>query len=326
MMRPAVLFLGLVAGVAALLAADLDAYTGGWDDGAQNYNCGTSCHSGPTNHGTGVLVLSADKPSVVTGQGLVVTAQVTETQLGNNALVGVFLLRSTAGSADGPEGDGWEILQDPNGRANNYVQTPSPGAGQAVTLRWTLQAPATPGDYTLLARVHHGSTARNPLWEDSSSVTVTVTAIPPGVPIIDHAPVSVGYLQQDVGLEAWVVNATTGVFLHWRAAGQTNFSSVELTNTTEGAGARWRYEGAIPASATEGEIEYYLVATRDALYTDTPVFTVRIVPVPVKPDVSAWVAQILVGVECIAVLAVVASRYASRPLTKVAGKEGSKVG
>ncbi|MEK6852134.1 MAG: hypothetical protein AABY30_06315 [Candidatus Thermoplasmatota archaeon] len=313
MNRRTVTFLSLLVVVATLLLVNVRAYTGGWGDSALDYNCGSSCHIGPTNHGTGVVEISANKPSVITGQGIVIAANVTEDQLGGDALVGVFLLRSASGTGDSPTMDGWEILQDPKGGANNYVEIVSPGPGATVTFRWTLKAPATPGDYTLLVRVHHGSTARNPLWEDSAAFVVTVTPIPPGVPSIDHTPVSAGYVGQEIPVEAWVVNATTGVFLHWRRAGEADFQSIEMTNTSEADGERWRYEAAIPAQGAKGGLEYYLVATRDSMYADTPTFTVTITPVPVKPDVSAWIVQLVLVVESIAIVTFAAARYLSRP-------------
>src|SRR3990170_5437815 len=313
MNRRSVGFLGVLVVVATLLLVNVQAYTGGWGDSALDHNCGSSCHIGPTNHGTGVVEISADKPSVITGQGIVVAVNVTEDQLGGDALLGVFLLRSATGTEDNPTEDGWEILQDPNGGANNYVEIASPGPGATVAFRWTLKAPATPGDYPLLVRVHHGSTARNPLWEDSAAFVVTVTPIPPGVPSIDHTPVSAGYVGQGIPIEAWVVNATTGVFLHWRKVGGADFQSIEMVNTSEVDGERWRDEAAVPASETQGDLEYYLVATRDSLYTDTPTFTIVVTPVPVKPDVSAWIVQVVLIVECVAIGAFAAIRHVSRP-------------
>jgi hypothetical protein len=322
MNRRAIVVLVLFAAVAFLLVADSRAYTGGLGDSSQDYNCGGSCHIGPTNHGTGVIEISASKASVITGQGIVITANVTEDQLGGDTLVGAFLLRSTTGTGDDPALDGWEILQDPNGGTKNYVELVSPGAGLVTTFRWTLKAPATPGDYSLVVRVHHGSTARNALWEDSTAFVVAVTPIPPGVPSIDHTPVSTGYVNQEIPVEAWVVNATTGVFLHWRKAGEATFRSIEMTNTSLADGERWRYEAAIPAQGAEGGLQYYLVATRDTLYTDTPTFSVTIIPVPEKPDVSAWVVQIVVGLESIAIGTFTAIRYVTRPRAP-AGKKGA---
>lgn len=313
MNRRSVVLLGALVLVSTLLLVNVRGYTGGWGDSALDHNCGSSCHVGPTNHGTGTIEISASKPSVITGQGIVISVNVTEDQLGGDVLVGTFLLRSATGTGDSPTGDGWEILQDPNGGTNNYVEIASPGAGATVAFRWTLKAPATPGDYTLLVRVHHGSTARNPLWEDSASFVVTVTPIPPGVPSIDHTPVSAGYVGQEIPVEAWVVNATTGVFLHWRKVGDAEFQSIEMANTSEADGVRWRYEAAIPAAAAQGTLEYYLVATRDSLYTDTPTFTVAITPIPVKPDVSAWILQIVLVVESIGIGSFAVIRHLSRP-------------
>ncbi len=304
--------------MATLLSSTL-AYTGGWSDGDEDYNCGGSCHVGPTNHGTGTIVVSADKESVITGQFVVVTVNVTETQLGDNSRIGVFLLRSLTGQDDTPSMDGWQVLQDPKGGSYNYVEKTSPGSGETVAFSYTLRAPATPGDYTLYARVHHGSTARNALWEDSTAFVLPVTPIPPGVPTIDHTPVSVAFVGRGILIQAWVVNATTGVFLHWKHTEETEFSSVEMTNTSETSDGAFRYEATIPAMSEETQVHYYLVATRDTLYTDTATFTMTLILEPEKPNMLAWGLQIIIILEAIAIGAYLSIRLSG--VKRRAGEE-----
>lgn len=309
MKRRLLLLLLAIASVIALIGIESTAYTGGFPDSDEDYSCGGSCHVGPANHGTGIISISADKESVITGQTIVITVEVTETQLGGDEKIGVFLLRSMTGENDRPSLDGWEILQDPNGGTHNYVEQVSPGPGVTVAFNYTLKAPASPGDYNLYARAHHGSTARNALWEDSTVYVVTVTPIPPGVPIIDHTPLSLAYVGHEIPIEAWVTNATTGVFVHWKPADDSNFSSVEMTNTSEVSDGAWKYVATLPAASEETELSYYLVATRGDLYTDTATFTLRIVLEPEKPDVLAWVLQVVIVVEAVALAAYLGFRY-----------------
>ena len=54
------------------------------------------------------------------------------------------------GAKDLPANDGWEIITDPNGGTNNYVEiVDSFSIESMVTQKWTLRAPSNPGSYNL---------------------------------------------------------------------------------------------------------------------------------------------------------------------------------
>jgi hypothetical protein len=294
--------------ISGLLVSSLSyAYSGGWRDDNQDYNCGTSCHAGDPNQGAGEIQVELDKTSVLSGQNIAVTVNVTLVQLGGDSVIGVFLLSSQSGSDDHPTSQGWTISQDPNGGsgvdANNYIEKSSPGPSETVPFKWSLSAPATPGTYDLYVRVHHGSVARNALWEDySSTISVEVSPLPPGLPTIDHTPVSIGYVEEPVPVQASVVNATK-VFLHWREVGESQFNSIEMTNTSVEDEYGWVFEGSIPAQGTELELEYQIIANRDTgngpLVTDTAVFTLSIQERPEVPNMTAWIIQIIILTEAI---------------------------
>lgn len=290
-----------------LVAGFVNAYSGGWRDDTQDYNCGTSCHLGDANQGAGEIQIELDKTSVLSGQNVALTVNVTLVQLGGDSLVGVFLLGSQTGSDDHPSSQGWTISQDPNGGAgddaHNYVQKHSPAPGETVTFKWSLAAPATPGTYNLYVRVHHGSVARNPLWGDySGTISVEVSPLPPGLPIIEHSPVSIGYIEEPTVMQASVVNATK-VFLHWREVGELQFDSIEMTNTSIEDENGWVFEGSIPAPGTEVQLEYQIIASRDTgngpLVTDTAVFTLSIQKRPEVPNMTAWIIQIVIVTEAV---------------------------
>ncbi|MCJ2670520.1 MAG: hypothetical protein KAS60_00395 [Thermoplasmata archaeon] len=281
-----------------LLTTSLEAYSGGWQDGDTDYNCGTSCHQGGLNQGAGTIDVVLDTPSVLSGQTLTITVNVTETQLGTDRLVGVFLLSSKTGSGDHPSSQGWTITQDPNGGTVNYVEKESPGSGETVSFKWTLKAPLAWGDYELFVRVHHGSLAKNPLWEDhSGSISVEVTPLPAGTPEIDHQAVSLGYIGENTPIEAYVVNATR-VVLNWRVAGEIQYNSSEMTNTTEVSDGGWKFEGEIPAQSSIAQVEYFIVAYHelngDPIQADTSVYTISIEPKPEVPNTTAWTIQIII--------------------------------
>lgn len=311
----------------------LKGYSGGWRDDNEDYNCGgTSCHSGAANHGAGTIVVELDKASVLSGQSLTVIVNVTETQLGGDALVGVFLLSSQSGSNDHPSSEGWTIAQDPNGgtvgdgSSKNYVEKVAPGPGTMVSFKWNLEAPATPGDYELFVRAHHGSVARDALWEDyEGTISVEVTPLPSGIPEIHHEPVSLGYVEEAAPLTADVVNATK-VFMHWRLAGESQFNSMEMLNTSEQSESGWVFEGSVPAQGIAGQIEYYIVATHEidggSLVADTAVFTLSIEPRPEIPNLTAWTIQIVIITEVIIFVAIIGWRLAKSREEKEGDQDG----
>jgi hypothetical protein len=281
-----------------LLTVSLKGYSKGWQDGDIDYNCETSCHQGGLNQGAGVIDVLVDAPSVLAGQTLTVTVNVTQTQLGTDSLIGVFLLSSQTGSGDHPSSQGWTITQDPKGTTFNYVELASPGPGETVSFKWTLKAPLAWGDYELFVRVHHGSLAKNPLWEDySGSISVEVTPLPTGSPEINHQAVSFGYIGEGIPIEAFVVNAT-GVVLNWRVAGEIQYNSSEMTNTTEIEDSGWKFEAEIPAQSSTAQVEYYIVAYNEAngdpIQADTSVYTISIEPKPEVPNTTGWTIQIVI--------------------------------
>lgn len=281
-----------------LVSAVIDAFSGGQQDGDNDYNCGTSCHLGAQNQGAGTIEVELDKTSVLSGQTLSVTVNVTESQLGTDSLIGVFLLSSKTGSDDHPSAQGWTITQDPNGGTYNYVEKSSPGSGETVTFRWTLKAPTTSGGYDLFVRVHHGSVARNALWEDyEGTITVEVSPLPSGTPEINHEAASLAYVDEEIEIEAWASNATR-VVLHWRHLGDVQYNSTEMINTTEVDGTWWKFLGSIPAQDAASQLEYFLVAYHDmngeSLRSDTSVYLVSIEPKPDVPNMTAWTLQVVV--------------------------------
>ncbi|MFQ5885408.1 MAG: hypothetical protein ACE5IO_09960, partial [Thermoplasmata archaeon] len=271
---------------------------------------------GEVNHGTGIVEVDLDKASVLSGQSLSVTVNVTLSQLGGGSSVGVFLVSSQTGLNDQPSSQGWKIVQDPNGgtssSAMNYVEKDSPGAGSTVSFRWSLEAPPTPGSYNLFVRVHHGSVARNALWEDYvETISVEVSPLPPGLPVIHHDPVSEGYVEEPIPMRADVINATK-VFLHWRKAGETQFESIEMINTSEESENGWIFEDSIPPQGFVGKIEYQIIANREtgdgSLVNATSIFTLSIEERPEIPNVTAWIIQLVIVSEVILFASIIVIR------------------
>ena len=69
-------------------------------------------------------------------------------EVSSNNMVGLTLLINSDGAKDLPANDGWEIITDPNGGTNNYVEiVDSFSLESMVSQKWTLRAPSNQGDY-----------------------------------------------------------------------------------------------------------------------------------------------------------------------------------
>ena len=69
-------------------------------------------------------------------------------EVSSNNMVGMTLLVNEDGAKDLPANDGWEVVTDPNGGTNNYVEIiDSFSINSIVDRTWTLRAPLTP-EYT----------------------------------------------------------------------------------------------------------------------------------------------------------------------------------
>ena len=81
------------------------------------------------------------------------------------------------------------------------------------------------------------------------------------------------------------------------------FKSIEMTNTSIEDENGWVFEGSIPASGTEVQLEYRIIANRDTgngpLVTDTAVFTLSIQERPEVPNMTAWIIQIVIVTEAV---------------------------
>jgi hypothetical protein len=189
-----------------------------------------------------------------------------------------------------------------------------------------MEAPATPGSYDLYVRVHHGSVARNALWDDyDAPISVEVTPLPSGTPEIFHQPVSQGFIEEDTTVTASAVNATK-VFLHWRLSGEPQFTSVEMLNMSELSENGWDFESTLPAQGVASQIEYYIVASREidggSLVADTSTYTVAIEPRPEIPDTTAWAIQIVIITEVVLFAGIIGWRLSRSKEKKEGGESG----
>jgi hypothetical protein len=125
----------------------------GREDGMGNGNFqygDCSCHQGASPV---VIEMSASKTTLSTGEQVNVDVKVS----GGSDVerIGCMLLSNLSSVGSLPSDDGWAILSDPSGNAFDYNEIEDYN-GQH-TFIWTLQAPTSPGDRVLYAKVNHGS-------------------------------------------------------------------------------------------------------------------------------------------------------------------------
>lgn len=127
--------------------------------------------------------MSASATTLTPGQQTTVTVTVSGGQ-GNNNMMGVMLLSKMSGSSGTlPQENGWTIVTNGGGQANNYYEVGSYSGSASFT--WTVKAPNAPGAYKLYAKVENSAgTAYTKDYTTGLSFTVTAaTSTPPVVQI-----------------------------------------------------------------------------------------------------------------------------------------------
>ncbi|MAV60278.1 MAG: hypothetical protein CND89_01760 [Marine Group II euryarchaeote MED-G38] len=129
---------------------------GGNGDSNRDFTCGGSCHGDPSlsQESDGTLSLEVQN-NVYAGNAVAVHITASNMSLSSNRIVGIFLLGSLNGNLDQPSDYGWQIIQDPNGGTNNYVES-TVSSSNSITLTWILFAPEDGGKYNLFAQINHG--------------------------------------------------------------------------------------------------------------------------------------------------------------------------
>lgn len=281
------------ASIAYLVAVLLFASGGhgnvnGAGDGNEEYDSGGSCHTTP---GTGTITAVTSTPNPTTGQSITVTVTVTATALSSQKLVGVFLVRALQTSNSQPSVDGWIILSDPNGGANNYVEKTAVSVGTPTDFVWTVKAPATPGTYRLYARAHHGATPTAALFLDfTTGLTFNVQPPGAGAPAIEHQPPQSVRPGVQTLIEATMRNATRAN-LTWKNSEMASSLQVSMTNTSTQRDSGWLYQAVIPAQDSPTQITYEINATSATGIHTTASYSFAVTEPPPTRGVS-WEKQV----------------------------------
>ena len=260
-MRRVLLSTGLL--LLVLLVPPLSANPGGTGDANRDASCGGSCHGDPglSEPSSAILSFSQDRDSPYVGGPISISVTVTEMELSNRAIIGVFLLSDTYGVSDTPQDSGWKILSNGEGGSTNYVETYVLNPEEGATITWSLLAPDTEGIHQLYAGVHHGGggAARMML---SSAYNVTVGPIPENLPqMLSWDAMNSRPLGESTELSLPVVNATS-VTLEYRIAEGPIISS-EATKS----GELWVVT--LPASLSDISLSYRVVMSNEEFSENT---------------------------------------------------------
>ncbi|MBI0583981.1 MAG: hypothetical protein ISF22_07115 [Methanomassiliicoccus sp.] len=148
--RPLLLALAATAFMILLIFTPVSGWTGG--GGNSNYQAGDcSCHGTVS---TATVAMTASSTVLAPGQQVTVTVTVTGGETPNGAPLGAMVLSKLSGSRTMPTDNGWKIVSDSFGTAVNYNEVAYTGS---ATFTWTLEAPKTPGTYTLYARMENSA-------------------------------------------------------------------------------------------------------------------------------------------------------------------------
>jgi len=247
-----------------ILSATLSAANpGGEGDSLQSMQCGGSCHGDAGQNTT-----SEAEVVVVAGEqvwaGLLTTVDVTITNpvVSNTRMLGVFLLINDQAAKDSPAYDGWEIVADPNGGMNNYVEKRLARAADNVTFTWTLRAPPA-GDYDLLATIHHGGVSSGkPAHRTAETISFSIANPPENLPQLaaEFTPPATRGLGQETTVKLSTVNVDTFT-VEWRSDGGTPTS----VSVSDG-------EFTLPAAVNPGSIEWRAHLSGDGPDQTTPWF------------------------------------------------------
>tara|TARA_B100001113_G_C21058795_1_gene600212 strand:- start:127 stop:1254 length:1128 start_codon:yes stop_codon:yes gene_type:complete len=224
---------------------------GGKGDDVRSRDCAGSCHASSSSNGISTATLDINFPNdVYAGLLIEVQTSVGNVDVSSNNMVGIALLINSDGAKDLPANDGWEIVTDPNGGTNNYVEITDSFSSQNIVNRsWTLRSPSNPGTYELYLAVQHGTPEGGVAMSGiSQAKSVTVEEVPENLPRLseDWTPPNL----REIGVETIITIDTVNV----------DSATVELMNGAEIITIPVvDNEFTIPAAVNPGTVQWRLI-------------------------------------------------------------------
>ena len=237
---------------------------GGKGDDVRSRDCAGSCHASSSSNGVSTANLSIEFPEeVYAGLLIEIQTSVGEVDVSSINMVGFALLINSDGAKDLPANDGWEIVTDPNGGTNNYVEIYDSYSSQSTVSRsWTLRAPSEPGIYGLYLAVQHGTPEGGVAMSGISAInSVLVEEVPENLPRLadDWKPTNVRGLGEETTITIETVNAESVTVELLNGAEIINIPVVDNQFT-------------IPASVNPGTVQWRVILEGEGPTQTSPWF------------------------------------------------------
>ena len=192
------------------------ANSGGEGDAVRSRDCAGSCHASSSTNGVSSAILSIEFPEdTYAGLLMEIKTSVGGVDVSSANMVGMAILVNSEGAKDLPANEGWEVITDPNGGTNNYVEIVDAFSSQSVvTQSWTLRAPSNPGIYDLFLAVQHGSASGGVAMTGiSNSTSVEVQVVPENLPRLapDWTPVNTRTLGESTTITLETLNTDSAI-------------------------------------------------------------------------------------------------------------------
>jgi hypothetical protein len=237
---------------------------GGEGDAVQSRDCAGSCHASSSTNGVSSATLSIEFPDeIYAGLLMEIQTSIEGVDVSSNSMSGMAILINSDGAKDLPANDGWEVITDPNGGTNNYVEiTDSFSSQNIVTRSWTLRAPSNPGMYDLFLAVQHGSPSGGVAMSGISSLTqVEVSAVPENLPQLapDWTPTNIRNLGEETTIKLETLNTDSATVELKKGSGISEVSVVDG-------------EFIIPAAVNPGVVEWRVILEGEGPTQTSPWF------------------------------------------------------
>jgi len=238
---------------------------GGKGDSVRSRDCAGSCHASSSTNGISEADLDIQYPDqVYAGLLMEIETWVSFVEVSSNNMVGVSLLVNDEGAKDLPGIDGWEVVTDPNGGTNNYVEiVDSFSLQNTVRQTWTLRAPSSPGVYELYVAVQHGTPDGGVAMTGiSDAKQVTVGEVPENLPRLspEWEPVNTRLIGEETEITLQLLNTDTA-FVELKGSSQDPIPVVDNKFT-------------IPAAVNPGTVEWRVIMIGEGPTQQSPWFRI----------------------------------------------------
>ena len=232
---------------------------GGKGDSNRDYTCGGSCHGDPSLSSPSSAVIEVDMPlTAYSSTTTEVSVSISNLDVSDNGLVGIFLLGSKNGNGDHPEDYGWTIVQDPNGGSSNYVEVVS--SDNQVSVSWVLLVPDEVGSKEIFASIHHGSYYNHDnkaFIGETDGIVISIEPIPENYPTLAEGWTSPEErISGDTSTITIRTVNTESLTVNWRLSGESKSHEAVVEMIAE-----QMWEVSLPATLGDTRIEYQMTAT-----------------------------------------------------------------